>query len=126
MKKNMISTTIPVIPSIPLTRNCNSCINNDDVIGCRMTGSLSPARCVFNGFAYYKKGKQLFLCERCGTNSVTSSVIGFMQTPKEPRISFWCEKCNDYPIIEGEEYRGYKVEGIIFSNRINTYLDRDM
>lgn len=108
---------------IPITRNCNSCLLCDDVIGCRLTGGLSPARCVFNGFAYYKKGKQLFYCERCKTNSVTSSVSGFRQEPPDPRITFWCHNCNDYPIIEGEEYTGYKVEGIIFTNRMNTYLE---
>lgn len=109
---------------IPVTRNCNSCISCDDVIGCRLTGSISHARCIFNGFAYYKKGKQFFYCERCETNSVTSSVAGFMQVPPDPRITFWCEKCDDYPIIEGEEYGGYKVEGIIFTNRMNSYLER--
>lgn len=109
---------------IPVTRNCNSCILCDDVIGCRLTGRISPARCIFNGFAYYRKGKQLFYCERCKTNSVISSITGFMTSPQEPRITFWCEECDDFPIIEGEEYRGYKVEGIKFSNRINTYLIR--
>jgi hypothetical protein len=44
--------------------------------------------------------------------------------PQDPRISFWCQKCDDYPIIEGEEYNGYKVEGIIFTNRMNFYLER--
>lgn len=113
------------IMKIPSTRNCNSCALNDDVIGCRLTGKISPARCIFNGFAYYKKGKQFFLCERCRTNSVTSHIAGFMQDPQEPRITFWCQECDDYPIIEGIEYIGYKVEGIIFVNinRINTYLD---
>lgn len=112
------------ISGIPSTRNCYSCALNDDVIGCRMTGRVSPARCVFNGFAYYKKGKQFFFCERCRTNSVTSSVTGFMQYDQEARITFWCHKCDDYPLIEGSEYRGYKVEGIMFSNRNNTYLER--
>ena len=109
---------------IPITRNCSSCLLNDDVIGCRLITGVSPARCVSDGFAYYKKGKQLFLCERCGTNSVTSQVVGFMEDPQEPRITFWCQKCDNYPIIEGEEYRGYSVEGITFVNadRINTYL----
>lgn len=110
---------------IPITRNCNSCVFCDDVIGCRLTSGVSPARCIFNGFAYYKKGKQLFYCERCGTNGVTSSVAGFMEDPQEPRVTFWCQKCDDYPIIEGEEYGGYKVEGIIFTNRINSYLERE-
>lgn len=112
---------------IPITRNCHSCILNDDVMGCRLTGKISPARCVFNGFAYYKKGKQLFLCERCGTNSVTSQVVGFMKDPQEPRITFWCQECDNYPIIEGEEYRGYNIEGITFVDlsRISTYLHTD-
>lgn len=97
---------------IPITRNCNSCILCDDVIGCRLTGNISPARCIFNGFAYYKKGKQLFYCERCKTNSVTSSVVGFMEDPQDPRINFWCQRCDDIPIIEsylsnapGERYQ---------------------
>ena len=120
MKKKMQNS----MPMAPVTRNCNSCILCDDVIGCRLTGGLSPARCVFNGFAYYKKGKQLFYCERCGTNSVKSCVAGFRQKPSDPRITFWCQKCNDYPIIEGEEYMGYRVEGIIFTCRMNTYLER--
>lgn len=109
---------------MPVTRNCNSCILCDDVTGCRLTGNISPARCVFYGFAYYKKGKQLFYCERCNTNSVTSSVTGFMRLPPDPRITFWCQRCDNYPIIEGEEYRGYKVEGIIFTNKINNCLER--
>lgn len=110
---------------IPATRNCNSCNLNDDVIGCRLTGSISPTRCVSNGFAYYKKGKQFFLCERCETNSVTSHVSGFIKNPPNPRISFWCHKCSDFPIIEGEIYTGYPVEGITFVNRRNTYLYRE-
>jgi hypothetical protein len=108
----------------PVTRNCNSCALNDDVIGCRLTGKLSPSKCVFNKFSHYKKGKQFFFCERCETHSVTSQIAGFTNIPHEPRIVFWCQKCDDYPIIEGEEYHGYPIEGIIFTERRNTFLDR--
>jgi hypothetical protein len=44
--------------------------------------------------------------------------------PQEPRIIFWCQNCDDYPIIEGEEYHGYPIEGIEFVERRNTFLDR--
>ena len=108
----------------PVTRNCNSCALNDDVIGCRLTGGLSPSKCTKNVFAYYKKGKQFFFCERCETHSVTSQIAGFIGVPHEPRIVFWCQNCDDYPIVEGEEYRGYPIEGIIFTERRNTFLYR--
>jgi hypothetical protein len=111
-------------PIAPVTRNCNSCALNDDVIGCRLTGGLSPLTCIKNVFAYYKKGKQFFFCERCETHSVTSQVAGFISIPHEPRIVFWCQNCDDYPIVEGEEYHGYPIEGIIFTERINTFLYR--
>lgn len=112
--------------TIPVTRNCNSCALNDDVIGCRLSGKLSPSKCVFNGFSYYKKGKQFFFCERCETHSVTSQIAGFINLPYEPRIVFWCQQCDYYPIIEGEEYHGYSIKGITFvdKSRINTCLDR--
>lgn len=110
---------------IPITRNCASCVSNDDVMGCRLKGQLSPAGCVAAGFSYYKKGKQLFFCERCETCSVTSHVAGFMQVPSEPRIVFWCQNCDDFPIIEGEVYRGYHVEGMTFLKRRNSFLDRN-
>lgn len=109
---------------LPITRNCASCASNDDVIGCRLTGQLSPSICVTNGFSYYKKGKQFFFCERCETCSVTSHVVGFMQVPYKPRIVFWCQNCDDFPIIEGEEYRGYPVEGMTFLKKRNSFLDR--
>ncbi len=109
---------------IPVTRNCTSCSSNDDVTGCRLKGQLSPSKCVHDGFSYYKKGKQFFFCERCKTNSVTSHIVGFKNTPNEPRIVFWCQNCDDYPIIDGDEYRGYPIEGIIFSEKRNTFLDR--
>lgn len=109
---------------IPITRNCHSCSLNDDVIGCRLTGSLSPTRCVRNQFAYYIKGKQFFYCERCRTNSVISKITGFLENPPDARIIFWCENCNDFPMIEGEEYHGYRIKGITFvhKNRINSIL----
>ena len=111
---------------IPATRNCNSCAQNDDVVGCRLTGKLSPSKCVYDGFSYYKKGKQFFFCERCGTYSVTSQIAGFITIPQEPRIVFWCQYCDDFPIIEGEKYNGYSIKGIIFvdKSKINTHLDR--
>jgi hypothetical protein len=108
----------------PVTRNCNSCALNDDVIGCRLTGGLSPLKCIRNVFAYYKKGKQFFFCERCETHSVTSQIAGFASLPHKPRIVFWCQNCDDYPIVEGEEYHGYPVEGIAFVERRNTLLYR--
>jgi len=113
-------------PIIPVTRNCSSCAANDDVMGCRLSGKLSPSKCVFNGFSYYKKGKKFFFCERCETHSVTSQIVGFVNIPYEPRIVFWCQNCDDYPIVEGEEYQGYSIEGITFVNksRINSHLDR--
>jgi hypothetical protein len=119
IKINVIHDTIA-----PATRNCNSCASNDDVIGCRLTGGLSPSKCIRNMFAYYKKGKQFFFCERCETRSVTSQMAGFMKIPHEPRLVFWCQNCDDYPIIEGEEYRGYPIEGISFVERRNTFLYR--
>ena len=109
---------------VPITRNCNSCASNDDVMGCRLSGQLSPLNCVNNGFSYYKKGKKFFFCERCETRIVTSQVAGFTKIPYEPRIVFWCQNCDDFPIIEGEEYRGYPVEGMTFLKRRNTFLDR--
>ena len=109
---------------IPVTRNCVSCSSNDDVTGCRLKGKLSPSTCIFNGFSYYKKGKQFFFCERCETHSVTSQVAGFTGEPNEPRIVFWCQNCDDYPIIEGDIYRGYPIEGIVFSEKRNSFLDR--
>ena len=108
----------------PVTRNCNSCALNDDVIGCRLTGGLSPLKCIRNVFAYYKKGKQFFFCERCKTHSVTSQIAGFINIPYDPRIVFWCQNCDNYPIVEGEEYRGYPIEGITFAGRRNTFLHR--
>jgi hypothetical protein len=108
----------------PVTRNCNSCALNDDVIGCRLTGGLSPLTCIRNVFAYYKKGKQFFFCERCETHSVTSQIAGFISEPHDPRIVFWCQKCDNYPIVEGEEYHGYSIEGIKFTKRRNTFLYR--
>jgi hypothetical protein len=119
IRTNIIHDTI-----IPTTRNCNSCASNDDVIGCRLTGGLSPLKCIRNMFAYYKKGKQFFFCERCETHSVTSQIAGFISVPNEPRIVFWCQKCDNYPIVEGEEYRGYPIEGITFVKRRNTFLSR--
>jgi len=110
---------------IPVTRNCNSCALNDDVIGCRLRGQLSPSNCVSNGFSYYKKGKQFFFCERCKTRSVTSQIAGFIDTPHEPRLIFWCQNCDDFPIIEGEEYRGYQIRGIAFVKKRETFLDRN-
>jgi RNase P subunit RPR2 len=107
---------------IPTTRNCFSCASNDDVIGCRLKGQLSPSNCIINGFSYYKKGKQFFFCERCKTCSVTSQIAGFRKN--EPRIVFWCQNCDDFPIIEGEEYRGYAIEGMTFLKRRDTFLDR--
>lgn len=124
--KKEVSAGINVIHDTitPVTRNCNSCALNDDVIGCRLTGGLSPLKCIRNVFAYYKKGKQFFFCERCGTHSVTSQIAGFINVPYEPRLVFWCQKCDDYPIVEGEEYRGYPIEGITFLERRNTLLYR--
>jgi hypothetical protein len=119
VKINVIHDTIA-----PVTRNCNSCALNDDVIGCRLTGGLSPSKCIQNVFAYYKKGKQFFFCERCETHSVTSQMAGFTNIPHEPRLVFWCQNCDDYPIIEGEEYHGYPIEGISFVERRNTFLYR--
>ncbi len=110
---------------IPVTRNCNSCVLNDDVIGCRLRGQLSPSKCISNGFSYYKKGKQFFYCERCKTRSVTSQIAGFVNTPNEPRLIFWCQNCDDFPIIEGEEYRGYPIRGIAFIKKSETFLDRN-
>lgn len=109
---------------IPVTRNCNSCILNDDVIGCRLRGQLSPSKCVSDGFSYYKKGKQFFFCERCSTHSVTSQIAGFIDTPQEPRLIFWCQNCDDFPIIEGEEYHGYSIKGIAFVKQRDSFLDR--
>lgn len=111
--------------AIPVTRNCNSCSLNDDVIGCRLRGQLSPSKCVSNGFSYYRKGKQFFFCERCKTRSVTSQIAGFFDTPNEPRLIFWCQNCDDFPIIEGEEYRGYPIRGIVFVKKSGTFLDRN-
>lgn len=124
--KKKVNTKINVIhdTTAPVTRNCNSCALNDDVIGCRLTGGLSPSKCVRNVFAYYKKGKQFFFCERCETHSVTSQIAGFISMPHEPRIVFWCQNCDDYPIVEGEEYHGYPIEGITFVERRNTFLYR--
>lgn len=119
-----IKTRIRKKQVIPTTRNCVSCASNDDVVGCRLTGQLSPSMCITNGFSYYKKGKQFFFCERCETCSVTSQLAGFVKAPYEPRIVFWCQNCDDYPIIEGEIYRGYHIEGVTFSKRRNTFLDR--
>lgn len=119
IRTNVIHDTIA-----PVTRNCISCALNDDVIGCRLIGGLSPLKCMRNMFAYYKKGKQFFFCERCETHSVTSQIAGFVNIPNEPRIIFWCQKCDDYPIVEGEEYRGYPIEGITFVERRNTFLHR--
>lgn len=110
--------------AIPVTRNCISCSSNDDVTGCRLRGQLSPSKCVHDGFSYYRKGKQFFFCERCETHSVTSQIVGFAKLPNEPRIVFWCQNCDDYPIIDGDEYRGYPIEGIIFSERRHSFLDR--
>lgn len=118
-KINVIHDTIA-----PVTRNCNSCALNDDVVGCRLTGGLSPTKCIRNVFAYYKKGKQFFFCERCETHSVTSQIAGFINIPYEPRIVFWCQNCDNYPIVEGEEYHGYPIEGITFVERRNTFLYR--
>ncbi len=120
--KTKINATHDTI--VPVTRNCNSCALNDDVIGCRLTGGLTPSRCIKNVFAYYKKGKQFFFCERCKTHSVTSQIAGFMIKPHAPRIVFWCQNCDNYPIVEGEEYHGYPIEGIAFVQRRNTLLYR--
>lgn len=110
--------------AIPVTRNCNSCVLNDDVIGCRLRGQLSPSQCVSNGFSYYKKGKQFFFCERCKTHSVTSQIAGFVNSPQEPRIVFWCQNCDDFPIVEGEKYGGYSIRGIVFVENRDSFLDR--
>ncbi len=126
IEKEKVDTKVNIIhdTKAPATRNCNSCALNDDVIGCRLTGGLSPSKCVKNVFAYYKKGKQFFFCERCETHSVTSQIAGFMSIPNTPRIIFWCQNCDNYPIVEGEEYRGYPIEGITFVQRRNTLLYR--
>ena len=131
MKKRSNIRNLPLVNTklrkrrlIPITRNCNSCASNDDVMGCRLSGQLSPSKCVSRGFSYYKKGKQFFFCERCKTRSVTSQVAGFIKVPYEPRIVFWCQNCDYYPIIEGEEYHGYPVAGMTFLKRRNSFLDR--
>lgn len=126
ISKKKVNIKINVIhdTKAPATRNCNSCALNDDVIGCRLTGGLSPSKCIQNVFAYYKKGKQFFFCERCETHSVTSQMAGFTRIPYEPRLVFWCQNCDDYPIIEGEEYHGYPIEGIAFVEKRNTFLYR--
>lgn len=124
-KENIgIRAKIRTGPVFPVTRNCYSCALNDDVIGCRLKGKLSPSKCVLNKFSYYKKGKQFFFCERCETHSVTSQIAGFTNIPHDPRIVFWCQNCDDYPIIEGEEYHGYPIAGIKFVERRNSFLDR--
>lgn len=123
-KKENIKINVIHDTKAPATRNCNSCALNDDVIGCRLTGGLSPSTCMRNMFAYYKKGKQFFFCERCKTHSVTSQIAGFICIPHAPRIVFWCQHCDDYPVVEGEEYRGYPVEGITFVERRDTFLHR--
>jgi len=96
------------------SRKCNSCLYNDDVIGCKLSGDRSQAACAYHKFSYYKKGKRFFLCERCKTNSVISQLVGYIQIPPRPRLIFWCQKCNDYPIVEGKIYKGYDIEGIEF------------
>lgn len=94
-----------------MIKTCNTCLENDDVTGCKLSNS---SLCVYNGFSNWRMGKRLFFCERCKTNSVVIQMAGHHLVPQEPRISVWCLKCDDYPIVEGEIYSGHKVEGIEF------------